>query len=132
MIDFTAIEEEVISLIMAGLSFTSTCKGYIREVVPITAMPALDVDAHSHKSTEQAHARYTISVLCAIRSKGVDREENARKFKAFVRQICERLESGYLGTSFNVIRNIASEVGSGETGEGAMVRTAVIRFDCLV
>lgn len=127
MIDFSAIEEELVTRIGTGFGFISQETGRIRELVPITRMPSLDVSAQGHETKEDASRTYRVPVIAVIRRKGVDRTDNADAFKVLVEQVCDRLE-GYKGASFDVIRELASQLFEEVGGDGAMVRSVVIRF----
>ncbi len=130
MIDFSAIESEVSSIITSAATFKSSETGYIREIVPVTQMPACDVSAQGHESRQLVNRDYTIQMVAVIRRQGVDRKDNADSFKLLVEQVCAALE-GWKGTSFDVIRNITSKHGMGQDGNGALVRTVIVEFNCL-
>jgi len=131
MIDFSTIEGELATRIGAlGLGFKTTEAGRIREVIPIASMPALDIAAQGHQTTQSASRDYTVPMICVIRRKGFDRTANATEFKELVEAVCANLE-GYSGTSFDVVRDIASQLGEEQSGDGSLVRSVVITFKCL-
>lgn len=124
MIDLTAIETDI-AVALSGLGFVSIEPHRIREVVPITLMPALDIECQGHKEMRDARRHYAMPTIIAIRNKGVDREDNSIAFKAFVRNVVEILE--HLRTErFDIIANISSDIGSGDNGNGGYVRAVVI------
>jgi len=131
VIDFSAIEDELVDVITAAATFTSTQTGYIREVIPITQMPSLDVSAQGHSTQHNANRTYTVPIICVIRRKGVDRAANATAFKVLVEQICAALEAYTHPANFDAARNFTSNIGMEQSGDGAIVRTVVITFNVL-
>lgn len=128
MIDFSAIETEIAALITAAATFTSSNTGRIRETLPISSMPAVDVSATGHVHEQPGvNARYRIPMMAVIRSYGTDRNDNASEFKELVEAACGALEHE-TGSNFDIIRDITSTIGDATNGEAGSVRVAVITF----
>jgi len=131
MIDFDAIELEIMGVISALDKFKSTQTGTIRETVPLTQMPCLDLTATGHKyNPVDEVSRYRVPIICVIRRQGVDRPDNAKAFKALVKAICTALESR-TGTAYGVVREIESDFQEYDAGNGKMVRSGVLQFTVL-
>jgi hypothetical protein len=129
MIDFSAIEGELAAQIGAADGFCTSECGRIRQAIPVSDMPALDISAEGHGTRMDANREYDIPILCIIRRAGFDRTENATEFKVLVEKVCASLED-YQGTAFDVVRNISSKITGVRTRGGSLVRTAEITFVC--
>jgi hypothetical protein len=130
VIDFSAIETEIMTLVSGAATFKSTNTGRIRETVNLGQMPSADVSCTGHRSANRLYPSYEADVMVAIRSASQDRNTNVNAFKVLVENVCNALE-GVTGTSFDVIRNITSRVGEDESGDGKVVRVAVVTFTVL-
>ena len=129
MVDFTVIENEISALI-GSTGFTSVETGRIREDIPITQMPSLDVAVTGHETLYRANKTYSTAVIAVIRNKGVDRSDNAATFKAFIKSICEALEE-HQSVNIDAIRDISSDFGETRSGDGSFVRSAVLTIRIL-
>lgn len=125
MIDFSAIEHELYTAVSSITTFKSIKEGRIRETVPITQMPSIDISAQGHTTSHDCQRHYDVPVLMVIRTKGFDRDDNVAAFKTLVEDVCAALEV-YKGTSFARVRDIKSELGEEEAGNGAYSRVVAI------
>lgn len=129
MIDVVAIETDIKNA-LSGITFVSVEAHRIREVIPITQMPALDISSSGHTMKRDAQRHYTVPVVLVIRNKGVDREDNAIQFKRFIFDICVILES-LRTANIDIVSDITSNNAEGDTGDGGFVRASVISINVL-
>ena len=58
---------------------------------------------------------------------GFDRTADADAFKVLIEQSSAILETLH-GTSFDVVRNISSDIQEGDSGNGSVIRAGVVQF----
>lgn len=131
MIDFSVVETEI-GDIAAGLtySFKSKNVGYIREVVTLSEMPASDVAATGHNQSYDTKRHYEIPCVARFATWDWSRTNSSTSFKEAVEQFCAAIEV-YRSSAVDAVRNIQSAFPSAETGDGNVVRLAVVKFTCL-
>lgn len=127
MVDFSAIRDEVEDQIIAatGITFKSTANGYIREVVPVTQMPSLDIATTNLRVTFQADAGHEVGLYFRIARQDGARTTNAEEFEEMIELLIDEMES-YQGAAFNVLRDIEANFNVDKAGDGAMVRAVEV------
>ncbi len=132
MIDFSAIESEIMSLCTGATTFKSTETGRIRENVPDASMPSCDVACLQHESTRRAgYTEYRIPVVVMIRERGIKRTAGERALKGKFELVCAALESAGHGTAFDVLRDMSSRTYMAESGDTKSVREGVVTLNAL-
>ncbi len=132
MIDYSAIESEVMSLCTGATTFKSTETGRIRENVPDASMPSCDVAAGPHESTRRAgYTDYKVNVTIVIRCQGFKRTTAEQTLKKALEDVSAALEGAGHGTSFDVLREITSRSFMPETGDTKSVREGVVTLSAL-
>lgn len=131
MIDFSVFEDQMDAL-RAGIAYTfkSSNKGYIREVVTLAQMPASDIAATGHRESVRVKSAYEIPFVARFCTWDWDRDNSSAEFKTATEQFCAALET-YHSAEVDAIRNISTSFPSESTGDGKIVRMAVITFTCL-
>lgn len=133
MIPITTILSEIDTAITtgSGVAFKSRERGYIREVVPVTAMPSLDIAAGDHSAIERAgYTDYTLPVIIVLRRQGVNRSATADTFNNDIEAVCAALDA-HRPVAFDHIGAVASQRGEEAGGDGSTVRVAVITCNAL-
>lgn len=131
LIDFNAIDSELAGRLATLADFKSVVCGTIREVIPITQMPSLDVSTQGHETVQNATRKYRVPVAIVIRTQDYVKRDNASQFKDLVQSVCNRLED-MQGTSFGVVRDIKSRLSKDNASEGARVYSVTIDLTLLV
>ncbi len=128
MKDFSAIETELKTAFIGLTKFLSTETGHIRENVPNSQMPSLDISCVGMQyNFYDAEAQYKIPCVIVIRKYGPDRREAANEFKELVESLCAILET-LTGTAFAVVRNIDASIQEYAGDTSGIVRTGVIQI----
>lgn len=127
MINTSAIEIELASVCAEAFTFKSSSTGRIRETVPDTAMPGLDISALPVRSEHKAgYIAYRVPVLFVIRVSKQNRDDGSARLKQAIDAIITVFES-YKGTSFDVLRDVLGRAVDDDNGSGSPVRIGIIQ-----
>lgn len=128
MKDFSAIESELKTAFANLTKFNSIETGHIRETVPTSKMPALDISCVGMQyNFYDPEAQYKIPAVIVVRKYGPDRSEAANEFKELTESLCAILET-LTGTAFAVVRNIDASIQEYAGDTSGIVRTGVIQI----
>ncbi len=133
MIPITTILTEIAGVVTSveGITFRSTETGYVREVVPVTAMPACDIMAGDHSSQEYAgYTDYSLPIIIVLRRQAVKPTSKAAALDQWIEDICGALES-HAPVAFDRIGPTASQKAEEPGGDGSIIRIAVITCTAL-
>jgi len=127
VIDFSAIENEILDICTGAHSFKSSLAGRIREVIPNSEMPSCDVACTEHEGAQRAGYEDAKSgVMIVIRCSHMKRTTAENNLKIILENLRAALETSGKGTSFCVLRDITSRATDEPEGEGSPVRVGII------
>jgi hypothetical protein len=127
------IRTEIQSILSAGaFTYKDVNNGYIRELVTLGVLPALDLELEQTRVIYDGNwKRYEISGIARIVVHDWKRTDAVDSFESAVVDIINVMED-YNGSTFRDFRGIRSASGSGQMGNGDSIRIAGIYFTCRI
>ena len=131
MIDFSAVESEIMGLLTGAYSFKSTMTGRIRETVPNSSMPSCDVAVGESRATSYAgYEEFRTPVTIVLRVGNTKRTTAEATLKVIIEALRTAL-TDITGTNFNVLREIEARATDDESGEGSSIRTGIVTLTAI-
>jgi len=131
MIDFSALESEIMDLFTGAYSFKSTSTGRIREVVPNSSMPSCDVAVGESRTQSFAgYEEFRTPVTAVMRLSSTKRNTGEATLKIILETVREAL-TGVTGTNFNVLREIEARATDEESGDGSSIRIGLVTMTAI-
>jgi len=127
------IRDEIVGVLEAGaFTYKDVNNGYIRELVTLGVLPALDLQLEQTRVIYDGNLkRYEIDGLARIVVHDWKRTDAVDSFESALVDVISRMED-YNGSTFRDFRGIRSASGDGLNGKGDSVRIAGIYFTCRI